>query len=282
MSGPVYRSYSQAELDAQYDQRTLVSDMSPYIALWREKAEKAAAGLKPEAGVAYGRGANETLDVFRSSSSFRGIHVHYHGGAWRALSSQDCWFLAEPWVAAGYTFVAVNFDLVPAVPLVTQVEQARRALVWCADNTGMLGGAVDQITLSGHSSGAHLAAMAGLTQWSEPAPAVRAVILASGPYDLEPVRLSARNDYLKLDKAQALALSPVRNLLAKPPPCSVIWSTNELDEFQRQSAEMAGRLEQRGAVLRLPLDVPTHFDTWEMVHPSVLKNVFCEKHVPRA
>ena len=39
-SAPVYRGYSQAELDAQYDQATLVPDISGYLADWA--AESAA------------------------------------------------------------------------------------------------------------------------------------------------------------------------------------------------------------------------------------------------
>lgn len=271
MSDAVYRSYSQAQLDAQYDQRSLVPDIKPYFERWREEGDRAGALLVPEVGVAYGPGSGEVVDVFRAAGGQGRLHVHYHGGAWRALSSHYGWFIAPPWVAAGYTFVSVNFGLVPQVPLATQVDQARRALAWCGRNAGALGASAARVTVSGHSSGAYLAAMAGLVDWGHQKPEVQEVVLASGVYDLDPVRKSARNDYLKLGEAEALALSPARRLPSATPPCSVVWSTNELEEFQRQSREFAALLERSGAVSLHPVNVPNHFDTWDLVTPKLLQ-----------
>ena len=117
--------------------------------------------------------------MFPSASPGGALHVHYHGGAWRALSSQEAWFLAEPWVASGVTFISVNFGLVPQVSLATQVKQARRALAWCHENASDLKADSGSIIVSGHSSGAHLAAMAALTDWGdtgEKQPDVKTVI----------------------------------------------------------------------------------------------------------
>lgn len=271
MSNAIYRSYTQAQLDAQYNQRTLVADTKPYFDRWRDEGERVGASLVPEAGVAYGSAVGEVVDIFRGGGAARRLHVHYHGGAWQALSSQDGWFIAPSWVDAGYTFVSVNFGLVPEVSLVTQVDQARRALAWCRDNADALDASADQITVSGHSSGAYLAAMAGLVNWSRDKPRVQAVVLASGVYDLYPVQKSARNGYLKLCEAEALALSPIRILPSVTPPCIVVWSTNELDEFKRQSMEIASFLERTGPVARHPADVPNHFDTWDLVTPALIE-----------
>lgn len=274
MSETVYLGYTQAQLDAQYDQRTLVGDPKAYFDRWRDEGRRVGEILTPETGVAYGPGDGEVVDIFRSRGTARRLHMHYHGGAWRALSSHDAWFIAPSWVAAGYTFVSVNFGLLPTVSLATQVDQARRALAWGRDNADGLGIDPDQITVSGHSSGAHLAAMAGLVDWGRDKPVVRGVIVASGVYDLEPVQKSARNGYLTLGQAEALALSPARLLPPATPPCWVVWSTNELDEFQRQSQDFASLLERTGAVARHPVDAPNHFDTWDLVTPALIEDVF--------
>ena len=271
MSDCVYRRYNQAALDAQYDQRTLVADLGPYLQRWQNDGERAGVSHKPEAGVAYGDNPREVLDIFRPAGPSKGLHIHYHGGAWRLLGSRDAWFIAPAWLARDYTFVSVNFGLVPEVSLATQVDQARKALVWCQKNAIALGMDPGRMTVSGHSSGAHLAAMAGLADWARPQPAVQAVILGSGLYDLEPVQLSSRNDYLGLSPEDALALSPVRHLRAETVPCSVLWSTNELDEFQRQSEQFARSLTRNGLVQRHPVGVDTHFDTWDLVNPDLIE-----------
>ncbi|MCZ6859603.1 MAG: alpha/beta hydrolase [Alphaproteobacteria bacterium] len=275
MPRQVFGSYTQEQLDAQYDQRSLVPDLEVYFERWREASKRAEDRLTVREAIAYGPDSNETLDVFPAASPGGGLHVHYHGGAWRALCSRDAWFIAEPWVAQGHSFVSVNFGLVPQVSLAAQVDQARRALVWCYENPADLGFESGRITVSGHSSGAYLASMAALVDWGESKkwqPDVQAVIIASGTYDLEPVRLSARNGYLKLTEAEALALSPVRLLKEQVPPCVVVWASQELQEFQRQSMEFAAALRRRGPVRRHAIESGSHFDTWDLIAPDLLSN----------
>jgi arylformamidase len=149
----------------------------------------------------------------------------------------------------------------------------RHALTWCRDNAKALNVESGRLSVSGHSSGGHLAAMAALVVWEDGAaldPFIDGVIIASGSYDLEPVRLSARNSYLQLSAAEGRALSPIAHLKQNPPPCTVICSRRELPEFQRQSAEMAEALAARGRVRRIESDVATHFDTWELITPDAL------------
>lgn len=275
MSGAVYLGYSQAELDAQYDQRTLVSDLRPYLEQWRIRSEAASRRYAPETDIPYGEGPGEVIDLFRPEGGSTRLHLHYHGGAWRRLSSRDAWFVAPPWVEAGYNFASVNFALVPEVSLATQVDQARRALQWCADQASSLGMDPEKITVSGHSSGAHLAALVALADWGRPQPPVQAAIIASGSYDLEPVRLSARNEYLRLSPSDAAALSPSRHLNPSAPPCVVMWSLNELAEFQRQGECYAALLARRGTVVRHAVDTESHFDTWGLITPDLIAPFGC-------
>ena len=274
MPKKVFRSYTQEQLDAQYDQHTLVPDLAPYLKRWQEGGRRAKDKLIVQEAIPYGSGSGETVDVFPSASPGGALHVHYHGGAWRALSSQEAWFLAEPWVASGVTFISVNFGLVPQVSLATQVKQARRALAWCHENASDLKADSGSIIVSGHSSGAHLAAMAALTDWGdtgEKQPDVKTVIVASGIYDLVPVRLSARNEYLSLSESEAIDLSPIRHLSEQLPTCLAICSRKELQEFQRQSEEFVAALRRRGSVKYHAVKTGTHFDTWDLITPDLLE-----------
>jgi len=118
--------------------------------------------------------------------------------------------------------------------------------------------------MCGHSSGAHLAANIAVTDWpalGAPHDLIKGLTVASGPYDLEPVRLSARNDYLFLDEDTALALTPQTHLRPGLAPAIIAWGGLELDEFQRQSVSLAEAWESQGmAVQRLFFQDKNHFE----------------------
>ncbi|MGY6535224.1 MAG: alpha/beta hydrolase [Pararhodobacter sp.] len=263
----VFRGMTRDELDRQYDQRTLVPQMALLFDDWLQRSTAFATRHGMPHRISYGPDRSQGVDLFAVPDA-RGLHVHYHGGAWKALESRHAWWLAEPWLKAGYCFAAVDFRLVPVVRLAEQVRDARLALSGVHElmEPGL------RLVVSGHSSGAHLAAMAVLApEAGQPAPQCDHLILASGIYDLKPVRLSGRNDYLRLDHADALSLSPELRLdSASGCPVTLIWSRNELAEFQRQSRSMADTLHRAGMpVDGLTSSAANHFKTWDLITPDL-------------
>ena len=84
-------------------------------------------------------------------------------------------------------------------------EQVRRAIVWVRENAASFGGDPERLYLSGHSSGAHLAA-AALTML--PRGTVQGALLVSGMYDLRGPRLSSRSAYVKFDDVTEESAEP--------------------------------------------------------------------------
>lgn len=258
----VYRDYDQASLDAQYDQRTLVADLSPYLQRWRDDSAAAHAQLERSTDIAYGPGATERLDLFLAPRP-RGLVVYLHGGAWRMLGKAESAYPAPALIANGLSFAALDFSLVPAVSLRVQAQQCRDAVAWLYRNAQAAG--ANNLCLLGHSSGAHLAALLASTDWQAecglPEDVVKTAVLVSGLYDLEPVRLSARNEYLHLDPGDVAELSPIHRV--RPCACSLVvaWSDAELTEFQRQSKEFASAWRRSGNRCQtLPHAGPNHFE----------------------
>ena len=68
----------------------------------------------------------------------------------------------------------------------------------------------------------------------------------SGMYDLEPVRLSARSNYVKFDQTTVATLSPIRHLDRLHAPVIIAYGTCETPEFQRQNREFAAAVESAG------------------------------------
>ena len=171
--------------------------------------------LNPQEGSST-KGAVEVLDVFRTTRTKAPIHVFIHGGAWRLLTSRESAFPAETFVHAGAHFVALDFALLPSVTLTEMAMQVRKAIAWIYRNADQFDGDHNRIYVSGHSSGGHLAAVTLTTDWSDlfglPNSIIQGGMCVSGIYDLEPVRLSSRNDYVKVDMAIQNQLSPIRHI----------------------------------------------------------------------
>jgi arylformamidase len=83
-------------------------------------------------------------------------------------------------------------------------------------------------------------------------------------YELEPVLLSARSAYVKLDAAEAAALSPIRHVDHIGCKVSVAHGALESPEFRRQAQEFAAALAVRGKLgASLVLPDLNHFEVAE-------------------
>ncbi len=239
----VFLHYTQADLDRQYDQRAWAPNAAEVIRRYGENSDKVRARLGEPRSFAYGGSEAETLDLYACAVPNAPLNVFIHGGAWRLLGKRESAFAAETFVNAGAHFVALDFALLPAVTLAEVAAQVRGAIAWLYRSAGMLGANAERIYLSGHSSGAHLAALAAVTDWPGqyglPRNVVKGAACASGIYDLRPVRLSARNDYVRLDDAAEQALSPGRYLGQLGCDLVVAHAQFDSDEFRRQAREFA-------------------------------------------
>lgn len=270
---PVFGPYDQAALDAQYDQRTLVPDIESYVTRWREESERLRRVLDCHCDVAYGDDPVERLDFFPSGQDGSPIVAFIHGGAWTRQSRSESAYPAAAVVESGACFAVIGSARVPGVCLETQVDQNLRAIAWLYRHAAALGGDPRRIYLVGHSSGGHITGLAITEDWTRfdmPAEAIKGAMAVSGIYDLEPVRLSARNDYLGLDAERARAMSPIHRVARAGCPLVIAWGGRELEEFQRQSREFADAWKAGGhECTALALQGCNHFDlTYELMTPQ--------------
>jgi len=147
-------------------------------------------------------------------------------------------------------------------------EQVRRAVAWVRRNAYSFGGDPERIFVSGHSSGAHLAAVVLTTDWLKefdlPADTVKGGLCCSGMYDLQPVRLSARNAYVAFTDEMEQALSPQRHLDTLTAPLILAYGTLESPEFHRQGRDFGAALRAAGKPVELLVaDGYNHFEIIE-------------------
>ena len=155
-------------------------------------------------------------------------------------------------VRAGAHYVTPDFAWVQDVggSLFPMADQVCRAIAWVYENATSFGGDPERIYAGGQSSGAHLTAVALTTDWAGqyglPANPIRGGLCASGMYELAPVRLSARANYVKFTDEMVEELSPIRHLDRLRAPLIVSYGTYETPEFQRQTREFAAAIEAAG------------------------------------
>lgn len=260
-----WREYSQAELDDQYNQLSLVPDNSPYRERKVRESEVARSRLECTLDVAYGPTRKEVLDIFPAATKGAPIQIFLHGGAWKAGNKNDVSYPAPVFHDAGANYIAVNFATVPDVMIEEQVRQARAAISWVYRNAEMFGGDRDRIYVSGHSSGAHLTGLMVVTDWEGayglPTDILKGAAPVSGMFDLEPVRHSWRNTYLHLDEERARALSAIHQIPKTRIPLVIGYGTGELQEFQRQSETFAAAWRAAGQECELVVaEGRNHFD----------------------
>ncbi|GHE21789.1 alpha/beta hydrolase [Halomonas urumqiensis] len=242
----VFLEYSQAELDKAYDQRAWVSNVGEFIQGWVSRSEEARTRFERQT-FRYGPSEREVLDLFAADQSDAPTLMFIHGGAWRAGSKEAYSLLADAFVPYGANVLVLNFDNIPDARLPDMAEQVRRAIVWTHENAAALGLDAEQLYITGHSSGGHLAGVMLTTDWAEhglPMDALKGGMPVSGMFDLEPVMLSARSEYVDLDEAEEAALSPMRHLHEVRAPITLAYGGEETPEFQRHSRDFHEALAQ--------------------------------------
>ena len=271
----VYLDYTQAELDAAYDQKVWAPNREEVVAWYVEESAKVRSQLEHRRSVPYGGGEDETLDIFPAkmgseSNSGAPIHVHVHGGRWTLFSKDEESFIAPTFVPAGAACVVVGFSNIPKVRIPDMVEQVKRAIAWIHRNATSFGGDSDRIHISGHSSGSHLAGVALLTDWAQefglPADTVKSALLISGMYDMRPVILSARSSYVKLSGAEILELSAILQPENVRTPVTLVYGEKETPEFRRQPKAFAEALAAAGKPVRV-VEIPgvNHFEVLKLL-----------------
>lgn len=270
VKGPiVWRGMDQKELDDAYDQEVYAPNRDLVVARRVAGSERVRAILGPPQRIAYGSGEYEQLDLFRAPAANAPINIFIHGGAWRRNKAADYALQAEVFVRAGAHAVIVDFINVDQAggDLLPMYEQVCRAIAWIWRNAESFGGDRERFYLSAHSSGSHLAGCALTRGWREeglPQAFCKGALLASGMYELTPVRLSKRSAYVRFTDAMVEKLSSLHQLDGLHTPLIVAHGSRETPEFQRQARDFAAAVQAAGKPVELLLgEGYNHFEMLE-------------------
>src|SRR3974390_599332 len=268
---PVWLDMDQKELDDSYDQRVYAANMRQVLARTHRNSELVRERLGAKR-LAYGPTPIEEIDLYPTKAPNAPINVYIHGGAWRTEVAKDNAAQAEMLVNAGAHLAVLDFNNVIETggDLMVMADPVRRGVAWIYKNAGGFGGDPERLYISGHSSGGHWVGVLLTTDWQKdfdvPPTMIKGGVAASGMFDLKPVRLSARSNYVKFTDEGEESLRPQPPLDKLVAPVALVYGTDETPEFQRQSRDFAAAVKAAGKPVTLSvMEGYNHFEVAEQL-----------------
>lgn len=137
---------------------------------------------------------SQSLDVYAPTDAKNtAVIVFIHGGGWQNGDKSNPGVGSQPaahFCAQGFVFVSINYRLTPAGRHPANIQDVAKAVAWVHAHIAELGGDPAEITIMGHSAGAHLAALVAtdetrLRAEGQPLSIVkRAILLDTAAYDI--------------------------------------------------------------------------------------------------
>lgn len=260
---PVFKDFTQAEINKQYSPRAYAKDVEAVLNRWRE-AGPAFQKAHRSAEVFYGASPRQSFDIFmpiKAASTPPPIHVFIHGGYWQAIDKKNNAHAMAGLLEAGVAVALLNYDLMPEVDLAEIIRQTRLAMVTVYRVASDYGYDADRLSVSGHSAGGHLAGVMACTSWRReaddaPEDLVKAALPISGVFDLEPLSKTGMNKVFGFSETTINGLSPYV-MTPRAIPIGLCVGGDESPEFHRQSQEFGTFMQQAGALVQ-HIDMPGH------------------------
>ena len=236
MSAPVdapdWRKLTQDALDLGLNNSLAVPETATIVGGWDKLSAELRAHHPQYLDLRYGPRERNRIDLLKANSGGPTL-VFIHGGYWQTRAKENFTFCAAGPMAHGINVALVGYTLAPDVTLDQIVDEVRTAIDYLAGELPTLGGDPEQIVVSGWSAGGHLSSMV-LGH-----PRIKAGLLISGVYDLEPIRHSYLNAKLGLDEATSRRNSPVVHPGGVNKPLVIVAGSGELPLLRKQSADFA-------------------------------------------
>ncbi len=218
------------------------------------------------AGVAYGDGPRQKLDIYRPAQPAPTggwpVVVFFYGGSWNSGARGDYAFVGEALAARGILTLVADYRLYPEVRYPDFLRDSAAALAWGLEHASPLGGNPRRVFVMGHSAGAYNAAMLALdARWLQGNPAgahhpdeLAGFIGLAGPYDFLPMTNEDTQPVFFHPNYPA-GSQPVSHVSRTAPPTFLGAARDDrLVDPQRNTLGLASRLQ----ALHVPVTVKTY------------------------
>lgn len=209
---------------------------------------------KAASGVSFGASPRQKLDIWVptvSSKAPRDVVVFFYGGSWNSGDRELYGFVGRALAARGFVVVLPDYRQVPEVRFPGFVEDGAAAVAWVEKNIASYGGNPARIHLSGHSAGAHIAALLTLDAgWLKKAGAsaapVRSFAGLAGPYDFVPFTSDASKAAFG-HMPDPTPSQPIAFARKDAPPMQLLTGSADTTVKPRNGTALAAALRKLGA-----------------------------------
>jgi arylformamidase len=273
----IYKQYDQAALNGQFNNRLRVPDYAIHFERCEQWSRKTENKYPLIEDIAYGQHIRERLDIYPALQPHSKTLVFIHGGYWKAAEKESFHFVADGFQSYGITTVLIEYPLMPEVSMDRLVDSCRAAINWVRKNITQYNGDPEQIYITGHSAGGHLAAML-MTNPQNKVDAFKGVCALSGLFNLLPVQLSELNDILQMDMTTVMQNSPVHLDPIVICPLLLAVGADESDEFKDQSKELYNQWSKQ---IQVQLIEPVGLNHFSIIEAMADKNTNLHKALCR-
>lgn len=260
---PDWRKLTQEQLDLGFNNTLHVPETASIIAEWDCLSAQMRARHPQSLDLPYGPRERNRIDFLKTKDGGPTL-VFIHGGYWQTRAKETFAFCAAGPMAHGINVALIGYTLAPDVMLGQIVDEVRSGIDTLVAELPALGGDPNRMIVSGWSAGGHLSSM------SLSHPHIKAGLLISGIYDLEPISHSYLNAKLSLDDATIQRNSPLRNPGGVNKPLVIVAGSGELPLLRKQSADFAAHRATYGLpVIYEEIPKANHFTMMdELASPS--------------
>lgn len=253
VDAPDWRKLTQEQLDLGLNNGVAVPETAAIVGRWDELSTDMRARHPQYLDLRYGPRERNRIDVLKANTGGPTL-IFIHGGYWQTRAKETFTFCAAGPMAHGINVAFMGYTLAPDATLDQIVDEVRTGVDYLANELPALGGDPEQIVVSGWSAGGHLSSMV-LGH-----PRIKAGLLISGIYDLEPIRHSYLNVKLGLDEASSRRNSPMTQPGGVSKPLVIVAGSGELPQLRKQSADFAAHRATYGLpVIYEEIPEATHF-----------------------
>lgn len=284
MSAPVdapdWRKLTQEQLDLGFNNTLHVPETATIVAEWDRLSAQMRARHPQSLDLRYGPRERNRIDFLKAKDGGPTL-VFIHGGYWQTRAKENFTFCAAGPMAHGINVALIGYTLAPDATLDQIVDEVRIGIDYLVTELPALGGDPAKMIVSGWSAGGHLSSM------SLGHPHIKAGLLISGIYDLEPISHSYLNAKLNLDDATIQRNSPMRNPGGVNKPLVIVAGSGELPLLRKQSADYAAHRAAYGLpVIYEEIPKANHFTMMdELASPSgrlttLVRQLFEQRWMP--
>ena len=204
--------------------------------------------------VAYGPLQRQKLDIWAPTGKAtkpRDVVIFFYGGSWNSGDRALYGFAGRALAERGYLVVIPDYRLVPDVRFPGFVEDGAAAVAWVRAHAKAYGGNPERIHLTGHSAGAHIAALLSLDpEWlakaRAPKNSIKSFAGLAGPYDFVPFTSDASKAAFG-HLPDPTPTQPITYVRRDAPPMLLVTGSVDETVKPKNSRALADALQKKGA-----------------------------------